>query len=399
MNFWGFNYMKIDSISVKKIKNSRGENSLEFKVKSGKLRSKASVPSGASKGKHELISYLKNKGAIVNYFNKINRIEGVNVEKFSDLRKIEKKINRFALGANPVIGLEYGILKLFKPVWKFINKKAKKVPFPLGNVVGGGSHYKGRSTDFQEFLVFCSGCSVDKAIKINELVYKRLRKELMKKDKKFKDQKTDENAWAPNLDNIAVLNILSKVVKKVSKEQKVKINLGLDVAASEFYKRGKYVYRNFTKQEKSKKLTKRDQIDFISYLIHEYNLKYVEDPLHQEDFKGFARLNKLCKGCLIVGDDLTATNYSRVKKAAKCVGGVIIKPNQVGSMVEVMKVINFCKRKGLVTIVSHRSGETKEDIIADLAVGFGSKLLKTGVDGSERKAKLKRLLKISKEVR
>jgi len=186
-----------------------------------------------------------------------------------------------------------------------------------------------------------------------------------------------------------------KNVQEILKRYKKKVYIGLDVAANSFYKNKKYIYKNPVE-----KLSKNEQINYLSELIKKYNLFYVEDGLDENDFSGFKELKKKVNktGCLIVGDDLTTTNPSRLKKAIKMksINAIIIKPNQIGSLLKVRKVVKICKKKGIKTIISHRSGETKDNTIADLAIGFGVDFVKTGIYGSVRKSKLDRLIKIEK---
>jgi len=216
-------------------------------------------------------------------------------------------------------------------------------------------------------------------------IKKNTEKLLKENDKKFKSEKNDENAWMSSLNEKEVLELL-KIIK-----EKNKIDIGIDVAASSFYKRKKYNYSN--------PLFKRDeeeQFSYISNLIKNFGIFYIEDPFNEEDFESFSKLLKKFPESLIVGDDLTVTNPKIFEKAIKMksIRGIIVKPNQIGSLIDVKKVCEIAKKNNIKIIFSHRSGETEEDILADLAFGFQADFLKCGIDGKEREAKIKRLIQI-----
>jgi len=204
--------------------------------------------------------------------------------------------------------------------------------------------------------------------------------------------KNDENAWMTDKTNEEVLEILKKVAKKH------KMRIGLDVAASSFYDNGYYRYKN-----KELIRDKVDQADYMEGLIKKFGIFYVEDGMHEEDFGGFKEVLNSVKDInksktLIVGDDLTTTNLKRVHRAVrgKAINSMIIKPNQIGSIIEVKKVVEFCKRNDIVMIFSHRSGETMDDTLADYCVGFGGQFMKAGIYGRERLIKMKRVIDIER---
>jgi enolase len=206
-------------------------------------------------------------------------------------------------------------------------------------------------------------------------------------------RKNDENAWETNKANEEILKILQEIKKQY------KVRIGIDMAASTFYSNGYYKYKN-----KELIRDKLDQADYITKLIKKYNLFYVEDPMNEEDFSGFIEimnhLKKQKSKTLIVGDDITTTSLKRTRRAtgSKAINAVIIKPNQIGSLVEVKHVVEFCKKNNLKIIFSHRSGETMDDTLADLAVGFQADFIKTGISGKERLIKLKRIMDIEKSI-
>ncbi len=380
--------MRVKSLKARKIKNSRGEDTIEVIINK---KYKASAPSGASKGKHEVIAFKKNVEYAVNYLNKYSEIKKIDFEEFEDLAKVENLLK--ILGGNPVIALEFALLKAMSDgeVWRFLLKGRKKMPTPLGNCVGGGKHIKGNAPDIQEFLIAAKEKKFYKAAAINDYLYQKIGTVLKVK------KKTDEGAWAPNISNLEVFELLNKTIEEVKKETGRKILLGVDVAATSFFKNGYYFYKNFSSAERFKKLNRKQQINFIKETIKKYKLFYVEDPLYEEDFKGFSFFEK--RKCLVCGDDLICTNIKLLKKAIKnnSVNAIIVKPNQVGSLIKTKEIIEFARKKEIKTIISHRSGETLDATIAHLAVGFRVPYIKCGIFGKERRAKINELIRIERE--
>lgn len=217
------------------------------------------------------------------------------------------------------------------------------------------------------------------------------------KDGTFTGGKGDEGAWAPNLGNAEALEIVARASEETSEEVGFKIRLGLDFAASSLYDsaKKKYVYKREGAARDS-----GEQIDFVLELIETYGLLYVEDPLREDDFESFAELTKRAKGCLVCGDDLFVTNVARIRKGIKlgAANTVLIKPNQIGTLSDARAAVQLAKQHGYVPVMSHRSGETSDETIAHLAVGFGCPIIKAGAVGGERVAKLNELIRIEEEL-
>ena len=340
-----------------------------------------SCPSGASTGKNETPIFRKKIDTEVKEFNQIAKsLEKIEINKFGDLKLIEEKLKDF--GANIIISTEFAILHS-KQGYKWINSLID-FPKPLGNVIGGGAHFKGKGTSFQEFLVVDNNSKsfLDSSL-TNKKIHLELREELEVYDNKFNGEMTDEGAWAPTqLEDEDVLKIVFNVAKKYN------ANIGLDIASSQFFKDGKYHYRKNV-------LTKDEQIDFVNSLIKKYNLFYVEDPLDETDFEGFSYIHK--KG-LIVGDDLTCTKKELLQKAVhyNSINSLIIKPNQVGSLVKMKETVEYAQANKIKTVFSHRSGETMDTALSHLALGFNADFLKVSVLGKEREANIKEIIKIEK---
>jgi enolase len=385
----------IKSVSAKTVLDSRKEKTILVSIKTSNGKFSASAPNGKSRGKAEKNPYKKSLEKDIEALKKFSEYftEDI-IENFNDLRRIEDIVDGH-IGANTVFALESAVLKALakekkKEIWELINSRAKRFPRLVGNAVGGGKHSKGiegKKPDFQEFLLIPETRSLEESFKINKEVRERIGEALKKTDEGFSNKITDENAWLTSLNDKEVLEIL--------KTFDPKIEIGLDVAASSFYKRKKYNYQNPRLQR-----TAEEQKGYIGNLIKNFSILYIEDPFGEEDFKSFSSLAKAFPNSLIVGDDLIATNFKRLEKALKTnsVNAIIVKPNQIGSLMEVKKVCELAKKKKIKIVFSHRSGETNESILADLAFGFQADFFKCGIVGKERESKIKRLIEIEKSL-
>jgi len=385
--------MKIEGVDAKEILDSRKEKTIFISIKTNVGEFSASAPNGKSIGKYETKSYKKSLEEDIKEIKRFSDyFSQESIDNFEDLRRIEDIVEGH-VGANTLFALESAALKAMakeqkKQVWQVINPEAKKFPRLVGNCVGGGKHSqtKEKKPDFQEFLLIPDLKSVKESFEKSKKAKKEVKELLEEIDKNFRGEENDEKAWKVSLNEKQVLDILKKT----------NLPLGIDVAASSFYKRKKYHYDN-----PLLKRTEEEQLGYLENLIKNSDLFYIEDPFDEEDFESFAKLVKRFPEKLIVGDDLTVTNYKKLKKAAesKSITGVIIKPNQTGSLLNVKKVCEFAKEKNIKTIFSHRSGETEENILADIAFGFQADFLKCGITGAERESKIKRLIEIEESLR
>ena len=388
--------MKIKSVDAKIILDSRKQKTISVSVNGCE---EASSPNGKSRGEYETKTYFKNLKFCVDFLNNWN-LE-IEINEFKDLIKVEKIICKKLklkmakdFGANSLYAFESAILKALacekrKELFEIVGKN-KGLPKPVGNVVGGGLHSSvvKKHPDFQEFLVIPTLNKFSDNLRIMKEVYSKVGKLLEAKDV------NDEGAWLVSCSDSEVFDALNKVKTEVEKKYKTEIGIGTDAATSTLFKNKNYVYSN-------KKLNSSKQVEFIDRLILNHNLSYVEDPLEEHDFKGFSKINKVMKKeCLIVGDDLTATQYERVLKAirTKSINSVILKPNQNGSLIELKKIFDLCKKNKIKTIMSHRSGETLDSALSDYAVGFGADYIKCGVATTWREVKLKRLTEIERKL-
>jgi len=394
--------MRIKKIEARSILDSRKEQTIEISVETSKRKFISSAPSGKSTGKFEANPYARSLKQDINFLNNIKSktLEKLKIEEFKDLREIEGIVGK-SIGANSLFSLESSILKALsaeqeQELWQFLSRgKPKKFPYPVGNCIGGGLHtkeLKGKKPDFQEFLIiprtklFCDNAFLMK--KAHEEIGKIL--EL----RNSKGKLNDENAWQTSLDNEECLKLLGEVADSLSNEAGCRVEIGADVAASSLFKDGFYIYKN-----KPRVLNKKMQIDYLTELAEKYDLHYIEDPLEEQDFVDFAVLRKKVIP-ILVGDDLTVTNLLRLKKAVqnKSINALVVKPNQNGSLLKVKEIIDFCKNQEIATVFSHRSGETLDTTIADLAVAWKADFIKTGVLGKEREAKLNRIIEIERSL-
>lgn len=373
----------IKNLSISKISTVCNSKTIKISIKTEKGIFSASSPTGTSKGKYE--AKILDVNTIIKNFPKIKK-------KFigKNERNIDKLIERIGIekiGANLSLALSIAGLRAVSDdkVYNFLNHLAKSFPYPLGNVIGGGAH-KGYTSE-QEFLVSAKNTkTVKEAIEINFSIWREIGKIL--KSKNILIGNNLEGAWMCKLNDIDTLDLLSEVAERNGGR------VGIDFAASQIYKKNKYIYlhpkRNFSPEE---------QLDFVLDLIKTYNLFYVEDPFHENDFEHFAELTRKTK-CLVVGDDLFATQPSRIKIGIKRKAGnaIIIKPNQAGTVSKMLRTVKIAKKSNFSTIVSHRSCDTEDSFISDLSVGIESPLIKCGIHGKERKAKLDRLIEIWKKV-
>lgn len=379
--------MIINGVSAKTINDTRNEKTISVSLRTNVGDFNASAPNGKSTGKYEKKSYkksidddIKKLKDFSDYFSEEK------IEEFSDLSRIEDTIKDF-VGANTLFAFESAALKAIskeqkKEIWELINPNAKKFPRLLGNCIEGGKHsHAEKKPDFQEFLLIPKEKTLKESFELNKKIRSSLQTDLKIADEKFKGRKDDESGWETSLNEKEIFEILKKF----------NVQLGTDIAASTFHKRKKYLYQN--------PVLKRDvdeQFEYISNLIKNFGLFYVEDPFEENDFESFAKLLKRFPNTLITGDDLIVTDFNLLRKAIslKSINAVIVKPNQTGSLIEVKNVCDLAKKNDIKIIFSHRSGETEESILADLAFGFQADFFKAGITGKGREEKIKRLIKI-----
>ena len=395
--------MIIKDINLRKIIDSRGNPTVEADIVTNEGFGRAAAPAGASTGTFEAQAWPKNNvdlgisNAKENVIPSLIGIASNDQETFDEtIKDKDGTKNLQNVGGNIAVALSLACAKAAAdskniPLFEHVSKtKSYSIPAPMSNVLGGGAHAIG-GTDIQEYLVTSFDNDVNTAIETNAAVHKEVAKILKEKFPNIALGKGDEGAWVAPLENVEALELVTKAVDNVQKETGVEVRTGLDVAASEFYKDGNYVYKEQT-------LTPEEQVDFMLGLIEEYDLHSVEDPLDQNDFESWASLTDQTDS-LIIGDDLYVTNSERLKEGIekKSTNSILIKPNQIGTLTDTIKAVEMAKGAEMATVISHRSGETTDASIAHLGVAFESHAIKTGIMGGERIAKLNELVRISEK--
>lgn len=399
--------MPIKELKIRAIIDSRGSPTVEVDVRTEDGFGRASAPAGASTGASEAVGFSPQgiETDIVNFRSTIApALKGMDATQQEDLdarlHELDGTENFSGIGGSVAVATSWAVAKAAAdsagvPLYRFLAGEGDVfLPAPLGNVLGGGAHAVG-GTDIQEFLSLATGPSVRSAVSANAKLHKLVRDKLVAHLPQDAIGKGDEGAWVANIGNQKALDILSESCMEVTKETGVRCSPALDVAASTFCSGGQYHYREGT-------LSRRGQIEFAAELVEEYGLVYLEDPLDEEDFEGFAELTDMCgKRCLIVGDDLFVTNKKRLQKGIElgAANAIIIKPNQIGTLTDAVETLNLARKAGYEPIVSHRSGETTDTGIAHLAVAYSCFAIKTGAVGGERIAKLNELIRIEEELK
>ena len=406
----------IEAIAAREILDSRGRPTIEAEVllESGAL-GLAQVPSGASTGSfeaHELRDddpqRYGGKGvlkAVRNVHEKIVPVlEGMNAfdQASIDLAMIHRDgtANKRELGANAILAVSLATAKaaaadLGLPLYRYLGgPMANVLPVPMMNVINGGSHAD-NNVDFQEFMIFPIGAdSFKEGLRWGAEVFAALGKALH--ERKLLTGVGDEGGYAPNLaSNQEALDILIESIERAGYKPGSQVALAMDVAASEFYKDGQYLYDGSAHSP-------AEMVDFLASLVDRYPIISIEDGLHEEDWDNWKLLtDKLGARIQLVGDDLMVTNPIRLQKAIDLgiANSILIKLNQIGSLTETLQTIALATRHGYRSVISHRSGETEDTTIADLAVATNAGQIKTGsLSRSERVAKYNRLLRIEAEL-
>jgi len=397
----------IEDIIARKVFNTRGDETIEIDIITNSGFGRASAPAGESRGKAEVVYYPQ--GGVDQALKKVEEliapeIVGLNADFQEEidrtLHEIDGTKDFRAIGGNTAFAVslanaEAAANSLGLLLFQYLGGHvAHKLPYPLGNIISGGKHTRGKSPDIQEFLALPYGAeSFFESANANVQIHSRIGAVLKKKDKLFSGGRSDEGAWVANIGNLDAFETLARTCGEVGDEMGFECGFGIDAAASSLWskKEEAYVY-----QREGKKRDSGEQLEFILELIRKYHLVYVEDPMHEEDFEGFAELTKKAKNCLICGDDLFVTNNDRLSRGIKMhsANAVIIKVNQVGTLTDAWETIELAKKDKYVPVMSHRSGDTCDWHIAHLAVAFQCPIIKTGIVEGTRIAKINELMRI-----
>lgn len=399
---------KISSIEGRIIFNSRGTKTVEVDIISdGKFLGRVGAPSGASVGKYEAVSFPdkspeKSLQILRDNSKKFIGIESDDLKSIHNtLRSLDDSTNYSKIGgalafAVTIASIDSASKALNKPIFQILSKeKDLRYPFPLGNILGGGAHAGPGTPDIQEILVCAIGAkSVKESIEMNLEVHKELQKVLQKRDPSFTNGRGDEGGWAPKLNNEEALEVSTKAIENLGYTLGREVALGVDFASSTQWNESKekYVYDRAGFENNP-----QEQIEFVSKIIQKYKLIYAEDAVHEEAFNDMSELTKRFPKTLITGDDLTVTNKKILQKAIdkKSCNAAILKVNQAGSLYDAIEFADLANKNKIRLITSHRSGESNDSQISHIGIATKSKMLKVGVVGGERVAKLNELLRIS----
>jgi enolase len=415
----GFDMAIIAEVIGREILDSRGNPTVEVEVflESG-FSGRASVPSGASTGKHEALE-LRDKDP-KRYLGKgvqkaVQNIHRVMAPKLLGMNALDQKAidtamlhwdgtpNKIRLGANAILGVSLACAKaaanhLGLPLYQHLGGlSATQLPLPMMNILNGGVHAD-NNLDLQECMIIPVGAkSFKEALRMGVEVFHYLKAIL--KGKGYKTSVGDEGGFAPDLrSNEEAFSLILDAIRKSGYQPGKEVALGIDAAATEFYRNGAY----FLKAEKKSKKTSSEMIDFYETLIKKFPIVSIEDGLAEDDWKGWKAMTaRLGKKIQLIGDDIFVTNPNRFLRGIReRVGNaILIKLNQIGTLTETLEVIEIAKRAGYRTIISHRSGETEDTTISDLAVGTKSGQIKTGAPSrTDRVAKYNQLLRIEEEL-
>jgi len=406
--------MKIKDVKAREILDSRGNPTVEVDVilEDGTL-GRASVPSGASTGSREALE-MRDGGTrymgkgVLNAVNHVNHelrnlVIGMDASNQHDLDyamiDLDGTKNKEKLGANAILGVSMAALKASAnqkniPLYKYIGD-GTLLPKPMMNIINGGAHAV-NNLDFQEFMIIPNRDTIKERVRVGAEVFHNLKKVLVKKG--YSTGVGDEGGFAPNLSsNKEGFELIIEAIKNAGYEPGVDVNLAIDVAASEFYKDGVYELKG-----EGKSLTTQQLIEYYEELINTYPIISIEDPVDENDWEGFKLITeKLGNKIQLVGDDLFVTNKECLKKGIEMGAGnaILLKVNQIGTITETLETIDLARKNGYKTIISHRSGETEDTTIADLAVGLNLGQIKTGsMSRTDRICKYNQLIRIEEEL-
>ena len=407
--------MNIKNIIAREILDSRGNPTVEVDVilESGTI-GRAAVPSGASTGEREALEMrdgdkkrFGGKGvlnAVITVNEKIKPvIIGMDVfDQYSidsAMLELDGTKTKSNLGANAILGVSMACLKAAAkekkmPLYKYVGE-GTTLPVPMMNILNGGAHADNK-LDFQEFMIIPQRDTIHERVRVGSEVFHALKSVL--NERKLSTGVGDEGGFAPDLEsNTEGFELIMEAIKKAGYEPGIDVKLAIDVAASEFYSDGKY---NLVGEGRS--LTTDELIDFYKELVSKYPIISIEDPVDENDWEGFAKITKeLGNKVQLVGDDLFVTNKECLQKGIDLKAGnaILLKVNQIGTITETLETIKLAKENGYKTIISHRSGETEDTTIADLAVGLDLGQIKTGsMSRTDRICKYNQLMRIEEEL-
>lgn len=401
----------IASVRAREVFDSRGVPTIEVDVRAGSGRGRSAAPFGVpgSRGEFEASAYGAlgvTKAVQMVETEVVRRLVGRDATDLvacdATLRELDGTPNFARIGGNTSSAVSVAVATaaadaLDVPLHALVGVASTPLalPIPLGNIIGGGAHALGPTPDMQEHLVLpITARTVREAVELNIRVHEATGRILARRDPAFTGGCDDEQGWAANLDDIEALEVLTEANRQVEAETGARFRLGLDLAADRLWDRDAGVYRYL---RAGLVLSRDEQIDFVESLARRFRLGYVEDALESTDYEGFAELRRrIGDRCLVCGDDLLATSAERLAHGVRLesVNAMALKVNQVGTVTDARSTNDRARANGITTVISHRSGETEDPAIAHFGVAWGCSLIKTGVLGGERLAKLNELIRI-----
>lgn len=408
--------MEIIDLKAREILDSRGNPTVEVDVflENG-IMARAAVPSGASTGEREALEMRDGDKKRFGGKGVLNAVKNVNekikpvvlhMDVFDQysidtaMLELDGTKTKSNLGANAILGVSMACLKAAAkaknmPLYKYVGEGIN-LPYAMMNILNGGAHADNK-LDFQEFMIIPQRDSIHERVRVGSEVFHALKSVL--NERKLSTGVGDEGGFAPDLEsNTEGFELIIEAIKKAGYEPGVDVKLAIDVAASEFYSDGKY---NLVGENRS--LTTDELIDFYKELIDKYPIVSIEDPVDENDWEGFTKITKeLGDKVQLVGDDLFVTNKECLQKGIDLKAGnaILLKVNQIGTITETLETIKLAKDNGYKTIISHRSGETEDTTIADLAVGLDLGQIKTGsMSRTDRMCKYNQLMRIEEDIR
>lgn len=407
--------MKIIDVKAREILDSRGNPTVEVDVflENG-IMGRAAVPSGASTGEREALEMRDGDKTRFDGKGVLNAVKNVNekikpviigMDVFDQygidtaMIELDGTKTKSNLGANAILGVSMACLKAAAkaknmPLYRYVGD-GTTLPIPMMNILNGGAHADNK-LDFQEFMIIPQRDTIHERVRVGSEVFHALKRVL--NERGLSTGVGDEGGFAPDLEsNQEGFELIMEAIKKAGYEPGKDVKLAIDVAASEFYSDGKY---NLVGEGRS--LTTDELIDFYKDLINKYPIISIEDPVDENDWEGFSKITKeLGDKIQLVGDDLFVTNKECLQKGIDMKAGnaILLKVNQIGSITETLETIKLAKENGYKTIISHRSGETEDTTIADLAVGLNLGQIKTGsMSRTDRICKYNQLMRIEEEL-
>ena len=399
---------KITSVEGRILFNSRGSKTIEVDIISdNKFLGRVCSPSGASVGKYEAVSFPNENPEESLKILKQNSQKFIGLESsdlkiiHDTLKSLDNSNNYSIIGGSlafavTIASMESASKALEQPLFKTLSTGSEfKFPIPIGNILGGGAHAGPGTPDIQEILICATGAkTIEDAIETNLAVHKELRKVLQKQDPSFTNGRGDEGGWAPKLENLKALEVSAKACENLGFTLGKEVALGVDFASSTQWneEKGKYLYDRAGFENST-----GEQIDFAAGIIDKFKLIYAEDAVHEEAFEDMAELTAKFPNTLVTGDDLTVTSKDILTKAikVKACNAAILKVNQAGSLYDALEFADVANQNNVKLITSHRSGESTDSQISHIGIATSSKMLKVGVVGGERIAKLNELLRLS----